>query len=87
MALDVVLCYECVNQVKTVGGVGHGITTGIAHLVLPRLFLDMFRLVCQSSLDVVMEGLVAANQLETDHISRQVIAGMFHIGTHAKILA
>ena len=86
VALHVVLGVQGVDQVEPVSRVGDGVAAGVPHLVFSRLFLDMFRFVGHSRLDVVMLCTMVAHELETHHIRCQIVAGMFHVGTHAEVL-
>ena len=86
MAFHIVFRDESIDQVQAIGRVGDRVAAGVTHLVFTGLFADAFSLVCESRLHIVPLCLVIGHQLETDHICRQIIAGMFHICTDTEML-
>ena len=65
----------------------NGVTAGVAHLVFLRGLLDMFGLIGDARLDIVVACTVGGHELQTYHVGSQVVAGMFHIGAYTQILA
>ena len=86
MAFDIVVGGQRVDQIQTVCRMGDRVAAGVAHLVFFRILFDVFRLIGDAGLDVVMTGPVRADQFETHHVGSQIVALMFHIGSHAEVL-
>ena len=86
MTLHIGLGFKRIDQIQAVGRVGDGIAAGVAHLVFLGVFLDVFDLIGDARLDVMTARLMSADEFETHHVGRQIIAGMFHISTHTEVL-
>ena len=59
----------------------------VAHLVFARTLLDTLHLIGKRSLNVVVSKAVLCHQLHTLYVGLEIVARMFHISTHAEVLA
>ena len=65
---------------------GDAVAAGVAHLVFPGLFLYLLKLHGNASLYLVLLHLVISHEFDALHVSSQIVAGMFHVGSHAQVL-
>ena len=80
-----VLGDQRIYQVQSVGTVGDGVSAGVSHFVFPRVLADFFPFHGESGFNVVLLHLVVQHQLQALYVGFQVVAGMFHIGSHPQL--
>ena len=66
---------------------GHAVAAGVSHLVFARLLLNLLELECNSRLNVMLLCLVVEHEFHASHGCVKIVSGMFHVGSHAEVLA